>query len=223
MKTLAVVCMVASLLFGCDKSPEVASNEKQSTEFMVMDERTAIGEVPSVFGDNLTPEEKSAIMDEILPAGSSNDSTPEEKFKQLLSDAQAGNPEAQNGLGVMYYTGEAISKTPSGEVLDNDPELAAGWFLRAAEQGFADAQFNLGLMYVNGEGVEKDIAQAVTLFRKAAMQGHVDAQNNLGALYYTGEGVERDIEESIKWFKKAVAQGNADAQANLDAIKAQKQ
>jgi len=46
----------------------------------------------------------------------------------LLEDARAGDPVAQNGLGVMYYTGEAVSKNASGQVLDNDPELAAGWF-----------------------------------------------------------------------------------------------
>jgi hypothetical protein len=75
-------------------------------------------------------------------------------------------------------------------------------------------------MYVNGEGVEKDMNQAVELFKKAAEQGHVDAQNNLGAMYFTGEGVNRDEKEAIKWFEKAASQGNSDAQANLDAIKA---
>ena len=97
-------------------------------------------------------------------------------------------PKAQNGLGVMYYTGEAISKDASGKILSNDPETAAAWFHRSAAQGYADAQFNLGLMYANGEGVPKDPAKAVELFQKAADQGNVDAQNNLGVMYYAGEG-----------------------------------
>ena len=222
MRVVTVMYLATLLLLGCDTNLE--SEEKKSAEsadFNIMDERTAVGEVPSIFGEDLTPEEKAEIIEKILPAGSESDTTPEERFQQLLSDAQGGSAEAQNGLGVMYYTGEVISKSASGEVLDNDPLRAVSWFLRAAEQGFADAQFNLGLMYVNGEGIAKNIPKAVELFRKAAEQGHVDAQNNLGALYYLGEGINRNTDEALKWFEKAAAQGNSDAKANLEAIKAQ--
>jgi hypothetical protein len=170
--------------------------------------------------EGLTEEEKAELKEQILPAGVDDVQVAEEKFKALMENARAGDPAAQNGLGVMYYTGEAVSKTSSGQVLDNDPELAAGWFFRAAEQGYADAQFNLGLMYINGEGVPQDISHAVELFQKAAEQGHVDAQNNLGAMYFTGEGVARNEKKAIEWFEKAAAQGNEDARANLDAIKA---
>lgn len=221
MKFIAAMGVLAVLVSGCDAEPKAKTEEKSASEFMIMDERTAVGEVPSIFGEDLSEEEKAEIMEKILPAGSSTDTTPEERFKQLLSEAKAGSAEAQNGLGVMYYTGEVISKTPSGKVLDNDPLQAVDWFSRAAKQGYADAQFNLGLMYVNGEGIATNIEKAVELFKKAAEQGHVDAQNNLGALYYMGEGVSRDIDEAIKWFEQAAAQGNADAQANLEAIKVQ--
>ncbi|SFE26961.1 tetratricopeptide repeat protein [Nitrosomonas sp. Nm166] len=221
MNALAVLLLttVILLLAGCgEKSPSEKSETSASSA--VMDEVTKLGEIPSILSEGLTPEEKADLKEQILPPGVDDVEAAEKKFKVLVEDAKAGNPAAQNALGVMYYTGEAISKSSSGQVLSNDPELAAGWFFRAAEQGYADAQANLGLMYANGEGVEKDMAQAVELFRKAAEQGHVNAQNNLGAMYFTGEGIERDEKKAIEWFEKAAAQGNADAQANLDAIKA---
>ncbi|MEK6736626.1 MAG: tetratricopeptide repeat protein [Pseudomonadota bacterium] len=207
------------LLSGCG---EKAPGEKSDLTALptATDEVTKLGEIPSVLGEGLTAEEKAELLEQILPPGVSDAQTSEEKFKVLLENAKAGDASAQNGLGVMYYTGEAVSKSATGQVLDRDPELAAGWFFRAAEQGHADAQFNLGLMYANGEGVAQDISQAVELFKKAAEQGHVDAQNNLGALYFTGEGVPRDEKKAIEWFEKAATQGNLDAKVNLDAIKA---
>lgn len=217
--TAVLLAATLSLLTACGgESPNDKSGANNSSS--IKDEVTKMGEIPSLISEGLTPEEQAELKEQILPSGVVDSKTAEEKFKKLLEEAKAGDPAAQNGLGVMYYTGEAISKNPSGQVLNNDPELAAGWFFRAAEQGFADAQFNLGLMYAYGEGVEKNMKQAVELFKKAAEQGHVDAQNNLGAMYFTGEGVERDTKKAIGWFEKAAAQGNADAQANLEAIKA---
>lgn len=220
--TVLLFVTLLSLLAGCgddaaDRKPE--SNESADS----LEEVTSINELPSALGEGLTPEEKEELRKQILPSGDEDEKTPEEKFQELLADAKEGNPKAQNELGVMYYTGEAVSKNFAGQVLDNDPELAAGWFYRAAEQGYADAQFNLGLMYANGEGVEADTAKAVELFKKAAEQGNIDAQNNLAALYYTGEGVERDVGKAIEWFEKAAAQGNTEAKANLEAIKSASQ
>ena len=221
MNVLAVLILAATVavLTGCGGEP---GSDKQAANSIPapMNEITKMGEIPSFMSEGLTEEEKAKLKEQIMPGGFGDVKAAEEKFKALMADAKAGDPAAQNSLGVMYYTGEAVSKNLSGKVLNNDPELAAGWFFRAAEQGYADAQFNLGLMYANGEGVPQDMEQAVELFKKAAEQGHVDAQNNLGAMYFTGEGVARDEKKAIQWFEKAAAQGNQEARANLDAIKA---
>ncbi|MDR4518707.1 MAG: sel1 repeat family protein [Nitrosomonas sp.] len=224
MRIRTVLLLVAPLvvLSGCgDETSSDKSGTKTASE--VMTEVTTMDELPSFLSEGLSPEEKAELREQIFPGGGDNGVTPGEKFQALLEDARAGDPVAQNSLGVMYYTGEAVSKTASGQVLDNDPGLAAGWFYRSAEQGYADAQFNLGLMYANGEGVGQDMHEAVELFKKAALQGHVDAQNNLGALYFMGEGVERDEDEAIAWFEKAAKQGNEEAIANLEAIRAAQQ
>ena len=223
MRIRTVLLLVAPLvvLFGCaDESSSDKSDTNTASQAMT--EVTTVDELPSFLSEGLSPEEKAELREQIFPGGDDG-LTPGEKFQALLEDAKAGDPVAQNSLGVMYYTGEAVSKTASGQVLDNDPGLAAGWFYRSAEQGYADAQFNLGLMYANGEGIDQDMHEAVELFKKAARQGHVDAQNNLGALYFMGEGVERDEEEAIKWFEKAAEQGNEEAIANLEAIRAAQQ
>ena len=217
--TVLLFVTLISVLVGCgDESADSKSESNESKSSL--EEITSINELPSVLGEGLTPEEKEELRKQILPTGSEDEATAEEKFKALLERAKRGEPKAQNELGVMYYTGEAVSTTDTGEVLDNDPELAAGWFFRSAEQGYADAQFNLGLMYANGEGVEVDTSKAVELFKQAAEQGNVDAQNNLAAMYYTGEGVDRDVDKAMAWFEKAAEQGNVEAQANLDAIRA---
>jgi hypothetical protein len=219
MKVFAVLLLAAAvlLLHGCGE--EIKSDKSEDSAISnPMGEITKLGEIPSFMSEGLTDEEKAALKEQIMPSGIDDENVAAEKFKALMEDARAGDPVAQNGLGVMYYTGDAVSKTASGQVLNTDPELAAGWFYRAAEQGYADAQFNLGLMYANGEGVPQDMEQAVELFKKAAEQGHVDAQNNLGAMYFTGEGVARDEKKAIEWFEKAAAQGNEEARSNLDAI-----
>lgn len=219
MNILFVTLLAIPLLMlaSCgEKSPgNAAKNEKQ---VKIPDEFTSEKQIPSVLENELSPEEKSALLNQIMPSAA-NEPTPEEKFLKLRKDAESGDAKAQNALGVMYYTGEAISKDASGKTLSNDPEKAAAWFHRSAAQGYADAQFNLGLLYANGEGVPKDPAKAVELFQKAADQDNADAQNNLGVMYYSGEGVPRDTAKAAEWFKKAAAHGNADAQANLDAMK----
>jgi TPR repeat protein len=218
---LIIAALVAApflMLQGCGDKPATKKPSEEST-VKLADEYTSETQIPSVLESELTPDEKSALLKEIMPAASPDEPTPEEKFLKLRKDAESGDPKAQNGLGVMYYTGEAISKDSSGKILSNDPATAAAWFHRSAAQGYADAQFNLGLMYANGEGVPQDPGKAVELFKQAADQGNVDAQNNLGVMYYSGEGVPRDPDKAKEWFSKAATQGNEDAKANLEAMK----
>jgi TPR repeat protein len=66
----------------------------------------------------------------------------------LLKRANAGDPEAQNNLGVMYYNGEGVPQ---------DYKRAAEWYLKAANQGEAEAQNNLGALYAGGDLGSPDI------------------------------------------------------------------
>lgn len=210
------------LLAGCGEKAPGDTPETADSLPVPMSEITVGTELPSALTEGLSAEEIAELKKQIMPFQQSDGLTPEERFLKLKKAAESGDPKAENSLGVMYYTGEVISKDSSGKTLDNDPAAAAGWFYRSAMQGFADAQFNLGLLYANGEGIAKDSAKAAEWFKKAAEQGNVDAQNNLGAMYYLGEGVPKDYAIAAEWLKKAAAQGNAEAQANLDAMKQEK-
>ncbi len=211
----------ALMMTACGKSEDTnelaAAKEKQQS---MISEITPLGELPSFLKEGLSDEEQEALKKQIMP--SLNDGlTPEERFKKLRMDAEAGDADSQNGLGAMFYMGEAVSRDATGKIMNSDPVSAAGWFFRAAEQGHADAQFNLGLLYLNGEGVTQNTATAVEWFIQSAEQGNVDAQNNLGVIYLTGEGeIPKDKDLAIQWFKKAAEQGNEEAKQNLEAIQA---
>jgi len=212
------VAVFLLVLTGCYKGTP-GNTDKMEAPVALGSEITLETELPALLTEGLTPEEKSRLTSEILPNAPADEPTREEKFLKLRKDADAGDAKAQNSLGVMYFTGEVISKDASGKITSNDTATAAAWFHRSALQGYAEAQFNLGLLYANGEGgLTKDADKAVAFFRKAAIQENADAQNNLGVMYQIGEGVPQNNAQAVEWYTKAAAQGNADAQANLDTM-----
>ncbi len=218
MNTRIFTLLALLMLSGCGDGTSSGKSETDGSWKKLPDEITPLNELPSIFQEGLTPEQKADLLKRIMPMADDN-LTPEERFLKLRQDAEAGDAEAQNALGALFYSGEAISKDATGKVMDYDLEAAAGWFYRAAEQGHAGAQFNLGLLYAEGQGVQQDAAKAVEWFTKAAEQGNVDAQNNLGVMHLIGEGVPKDINKAVEWFEKAAAQGNEEAKANLKAIR----
>ena len=123
--------------------------------------------------------------------------------------AKQGNADAQYNLGVMYRTGDGVSK---------DNKAAAKWYTRAAEQGHASAQYNLGTMYDNGQGVPQDYKAAVKWCRLAAEQGYALAQYNLGTMYQFGHGVIQDNIYAHMWYNIAASSGDKDAVKNRGII-----
>ena len=59
-------------------------------------------------------------------------------LQEWIPLAEAGDPDAQFNLGVMYNNGQGVPQ---------DYKKAMKWYTLAAEQGYADAQNNLGAMY----------------------------------------------------------------------------
>jgi uncharacterized protein len=120
--------------------------------------------------------------------------------------AQAGDAEAENGLGWLYANGLGVSQ---------DHEEAVKWYQRAASQGHGGAQLNLANHYYYGLGVPQDDAEAARLFSQAASRGYVVAQNNLARMYKEGRGVPRSPELAAKWMKRAAEGGYPLAQNSL--------
>ena len=59
-------------------------------------------------------------------------------FEIFSGLAEAGDPAAQNNLGVFYETGSGLLSTQDAE--------AKHWYRKAAEQGVAEAQYNLAAL-----------------------------------------------------------------------------
>jgi len=76
------------------------------------------------------------------------------------------NPEALFLMGLMYRTGDGVTK---------DIPEAVKWLQKAAKKGHLEAQYTLGAMYENGDGVEKDRARASKWLKMAAEKGHDEA------------------------------------------------
>jgi hypothetical protein len=92
-----------------------------------------------------------------------------------------------NNLGVLYETGQGVSKNYAA---------ARRWYEKAADTGYALAMDNLGLLYLYGRGVAKDSAEAKRWFLKGADLGNPEAMTDLGEIYHNGEGIARDYAEA---------------------------
>ena len=84
MNILAVSLLAAlSLtLAGCGEKAPVETPKTEAPPAKLADEFTSEKEIPSILEKELTAEEKSALMDKIMPS-SPNEPTPEEKFLKL--------------------------------------------------------------------------------------------------------------------------------------------
>src|SRR4051812_18250219 len=131
-------------------------------------------------------------------------------LKEVRPLAQAGNPDAQHLLGLMYYMGRGVPQ---------DYKQALEWHRKAALQGKADAQYVVGAMYYTGNAVIQDHKQAVTWFRKAAEQGHPDAQHALGLMYrYHTAGMPQDNVIAYMLWNLAAANGSTNAAEQRAAV-----
>ena len=110
-------------------------------------------------------------------------------YREFLPLAEAGDPVAQYGLGLLYGRGLAVEK---------DDAEAVRWFRLSADQGHPAGQNALGVSYARGESVEKDYVEAVKWYRLAAGQGYAKAQYNLGRIYWDGKGVAQDYAEALR-------------------------
>ena len=121
-----------------------------------------------------------------------------------MAQAEAGNAEAQFGLGLKCCTENGVAQ---------DLEQAARWYRKAADQGHALAQFNLAMMFTRGQGVTQDGAAALIWTRKAAEGGDAGAQFDLGSRYHrksvdrAGMDCDESRVEAYKWLHLAAAQG----------------
>jgi uncharacterized protein len=134
----------------------------------------------------------------------------EAEFREAKSKAEAGDPEAQFRLAMMYDVGVGAPKsyTESGK-----------WYLKAASAGVAEAQFQLGVRYYeHGKTAKENYVNAFSWFYKAANQGMAEAQYNVALMYQLGRGVPTNRVEGYKWYVIAAAQGYPKALMARDTL-----
>ena len=83
-----------------------------------------------------------------------------------LSDCMAGNGEACNTLGTMYFYGQGVPR---------DKKEAAIHYTKACNFNYAEACNTLGYFYLLGQDVEKNQATAKQFFKKACALGNKEA------------------------------------------------
>ncbi len=93
--------------------------------------------------------------------------------------AEAGDADAQYGIGWMYHNGYGLAI---------DDEEASAWWKLASRQGHTDATFALGMLYGLGEGeIKRDMKRAVDYYHQAALDDHEDARLLLRTLMAEGD------------------------------------
>lgn len=120
--------------------------------------------------------------------------------------ARAGDPVAENLMGVFYQTGTAVAA---------DMPEAIAWYEKAARHGNLKATANLGKLYAGGWQDGTDFAKAAQWFAKAAAMGDVDAAFNLAVLHERGLGVKKDLAEAYRWYGIAAKRGDDNANERL--------
>lgn len=169
-------------------------------------------------------------------------------FTELTQIAEAGNPEAQYHLGMLYNNGIGTEKdlakafywfekaatagdplghykvgcyySGQGEgVVTLDETMALKHKLIAAEKGYGLAQFDVALIYYHN----KDISKAISWWEKSANQDHPDSVQALFSLYYSGIDIPKDATKAygyLKIIEKNIGEENkAKIQPQLDKLR----
>ena len=121
--SLLFFILITGLIAGCGENASDKSNSESNAK--VTDEVTKLGEIPASLTEGLSDEEKNELKKQIFPSEVEDPEAVEKKFKAMVESAKSGDAAAQNNLGVMYYTGEAISKNASGKVFKSTSSCLA--------------------------------------------------------------------------------------------------
>ena len=98
--------------------------------------------------------------------------------------ANAGDPVAQQELGVRYLLGRGV---------EADSAKAAYWFFKAAEQNMISSRFNLGILLYHGWGISWNPFEAYKAFLISAEAGMHEAEFVVGLHYTENLVVPRDF------------------------------
>lgn len=157
---------------------------------------------------------------------------------EIFSSAEAGDPESQYQLHLIYERGfdtipadsvksmeylrrSAENGLPKSQNLLGYYFIKSGdrkgldWIEKAAAAGDAKAQANIGFLLLNSDIVERDPSKAAYWLERAASAGVATASSMLGDLYRYGDGVAQDSLQAEAHYYAAIDGGLADAAYKL--------
>lgn len=148
-----------------------------------------------------------------------------DSINSIIQKAQQGDAEAQNEVGIWYFSGiNSFEKNDS---------LAVRWWAKSASQGNVEAVGNLGLCYQLGRGVQADSLRATDLYKLSinkgnrrlfdnhlewASKGNLFSNVFLAVCYQKGIGTSRDIQKCVQYYKAAANKNSVDAQRELGVL-----
>lgn len=113
------------------------------------------------------------------------------ELETLKTAADHGDPQAQFRLGQKYYAKHDYTK-------------AAELWKLAAAQGVLAAYSNFGFLTYYGKGVDKNLGEAIRIWKYTAEQGFPEAHRHLGTAYMEGNYLHRDPQEAYAHFRAAI-------------------
>ena len=166
-----LLMLMVGLLFACSSTPasRTAGMPRVVCKLVGVDGDVALfenrrfepdGKLSGVWTNRVS----SATLTPDGKTDSSTKSAMNDYVKSLRASAEAGSPEMQYRLGLIYYSGKFVKK---------DDAEALMWYLRASMQGNAPAQRELGGMYQLGQSAPKDFVEAYKWFELSAQGGEM--------------------------------------------------
>lgn len=137
-----------------------------------------------------------------------------DSLQNIVRNAEAGDPAAQNTIGMWYYKGEHF---------EQDYKKAYSWWTNAAAQLNIQAIGNIGLLYQYGRGVEADSVKALRQYTSSIRRGNKELLKEreataeegncfdgvlCGVCYAEGYGTKRNAEKAIHYFEIAAKQNS---------------
>ena len=115
----------------------------------------------------------------------------EEALRIARPLAEAGNPDAQLLMGMLYVNGQGVAR---------NPQEGSDWLHKAAVANNRNAQAVLGTMYFRGDGVEQSYFTSLEMRKRAAEKGHIFATFEAGKMFANGQGTTKDSAQAKNYF-----------------------
>jgi len=129
-----------------------------------------------------------------------------EAFRYFESASKCGNLEAEAWVAHPVFRARA-------EVYEDDENYRLAKL--NIEKGYPLSYLNLCCCFLEGTGVEKNVNEAIELFKKGANLEDSWCQMAMAYLYEKGEVLDKNLIESIRFYRLSVEQENEEAQYYL--------